>query len=156
MFVSGDTLTYIFLYFNFSFDLIFFVAKLNAKKESDTNAHSCKLHFAELKWQTALLSFHFFSFFIFLTSGFRKKSLVPAEKEMDVWLPFLFDYTQLCRVILDEKGPAFSQITCNGELQKFVCNCMCPPPTPFPIFVFTLTFRRCTQRLPSAQAACFP
>lgn len=105
------------------------MAKLNAEKERETNAHSCKLHCAELNWQTALLSFHFFSFFIFFTSGLRKKSLVPAEKEMDVWLPFLFDYTQLCRVILDEKGPAFSQITCNGELQKFVCNCMCPPPS---------------------------
>lgn len=105
------------------------MAKLNAKKERETNAHSCKLYCTELSWQAALLSFHFFSFFFFFfcTSGLRKKSLVPAEMEMDVWVPFLFDYTQLCRVILDEKGAAFSQITCNGELQKLVCNCMCPP-----------------------------
>lgn len=51
---------------------------------------------SERSWQTALLS----SVFLFSSSWLREKSRVPAELEMDVPVPLLFDFCRLCRVIL--------------------------------------------------------
>ena len=52
---------------------------------------------SEWSWQTALLSS---CFLFFPTSWLREKSRVPAELEMDVPVPPLFDFSWLCRVIL--------------------------------------------------------
>lgn len=129
------------------------------KREGDKDAHRHALHCIRAKLTNGSC-FSCFSFFQVHDLG--RNLGVPAELEMDVPVPLLFDFSRLCRVIL--AGESWrdrpSQITCNGQLRishlislclyfclslsraysLLLCSLFLSPS-----FVFTLTFMRSTQ-----------